>query len=128
MIKPIRDEQTYNDALERIERLWGAEIDTPEGDELEVLMTLVEAYEDKYYPMPPSDPVEAILFRMEQMDLVRKDLEQFIGPKSRVSDILNRKRALSLAQVVKLHRGLGISYESLIGSNLAADSLLSSTT
>lgn len=120
MIKPIRDEQTYNDALERIEKLWSAEIDTPEGDELEVLMTLVEAYEDKYYPMPPSDPVEAILFRMEQMDLARKDLEQFIGPKSRVSDVLNRKRALSLAQVVKLHRGLGIPYESLIGSNVAA--------
>lgn len=116
MIKPIRDEQTYNQTLSRIEELWGAEIGTPEGDELEVLMTLAEAYEDKHYPMPPSDPVEAIIFRMEQMDLARKDLEQFLGPKSRVSDVLNRKRPLSLPQIVKLHRGMGIPYESLIES------------
>ena len=120
MMKPIRDEQSYNDALKRIEKLWGAQADTPLGDELEVLMTLVEAYEDKYYPMPPSDPVEAILFRMDQMDLARKDLESFLGPKSRVSDVLNHKRTLSLTQIVKLHRGMGIPYECLIdGSRVA---------
>ena len=120
MVKPIRDEKSYNEAIERIEALWGSQIDTPDGDELDVLMTLVEAYEDKYYPMPPSDPVEAILFRMEQMDLRRKDLEQFIGPKSRVSEVLNRKRTLSMKQIVKLHNGMGIPYESLINDNLMA--------
>ncbi|MEN8134938.1 MAG: helix-turn-helix domain-containing protein [Thermodesulfobacteriota bacterium] len=114
-IKPIKDEQTYLKALARVEALWGAPIDSPEGDELEVLMTLVEVYEEKNYPMPPSDPVEAIRFRMEQMDIKRKDLESYIGSKSRVSEILNRKRSLSMNQVIKLHRGLGIPYECLLG-------------
>lgn len=117
-IKPIRDEQTYNQSLNRIEELWGAEPGTPNGDELDVLLTLVELYEEKHYPMPPSDPVDAILFCMEQMDLSRKDLEQFLGPKSRVSDVLNRKRTLSMKQVVKLHRGMGIPYENLIDANM----------
>lgn len=120
MVKPIRDEKSYNEALKRIESLWGSEIGTPEGDELDVLMILVEAYEDKQYPMPPSDPVEAILFRMEQMDLGRKDLERYMGPKSRVSDVLNRKRLLSMKQIVKLHHGMGIPYESLIDESLRA--------
>ena len=120
MVKPIRDEKSYEEALKRIELLWGSEIGTPEGDELDVLMILVEAYEDNQYPMPPSDPVEAILFRMEQMDLRRKDLEAFIGPKSRVSDVLNRKRLLSMKQIVKLHHGMGIPYESLIDESLRA--------
>ena len=120
MIKPIKDEQSYNQSLKRIEELWGAGIGTPEGDELDVLMTLVEAYEQKHYPMPPSDPVEAILFRMEQMDLRRKDLEPFLGPKSRVSDVLNRKRSLSMKQIVNLHKGLEIPYESLIDTNMVA--------
>ncbi len=114
-IRPIKDERTYLKALARIETLWGASVDSPEGDELEVLMTLVEAYEDKNYPMPPSDPVEAIRFRMEQMGINRKDLEDYIGPKSRVSEIMNRKRSLSMNQVIKLHRGLGIPYECLLG-------------
>ena len=114
-IKPIKDEQTYLKALARIDVLWGSPIDSPAGDELEVLMTLVEVYENKNYPMPPSDPVEAIRFRMEQMDIKRKDLESYIGPKSRVSEILNRKRSLSMNQVIKLHRGLGIPYECLLG-------------
>jgi HTH-type transcriptional regulator/antitoxin HigA len=120
MVKPIRDEKSHNKALKRIESLWGSEIGTPEGDELEVLMVLVETYEDKHYPMPPSDPVEAILFRMEQMDLGRKDLEAFMGPKSRVSDVLNRKRRLSMKQIVRLHHGMDIPYESLIDENLSA--------
>lgn len=114
-IKPIKDELTYLKALARIETLWGASVDSPEGDELEVLMILVEAYEDKNYPMPQSDPVEAIRFRMEQMGINRKDLEDYIGPKSRVSEIMNRKRSLSMNQVIKLHRGLGIPYECLLG-------------
>ena len=114
MIKPIRDEQSYNEALARVEALWGAEPDTADGDELEVLMTLVEAYEKKHYPMPASDPIEAILFRMDQLNLSRQDLEQYLGSKGRVSEVLNRKRTLSLPQVIKLHRGLNIPYESLI--------------
>ena len=113
-MKPIKDEKIYKERLNRIEKLWGAEPDTPEGDELDVLLVLVEAYEEKHYPVPPSDPVDAILFRMEQMDLNRRDLEQFLGPKSRVSDVLNRKRPLSLPQIKKLHKGLGIPYENLI--------------
>ncbi len=118
MIKPIKNEQSYKQVLERIEELWGAEVDTPDGDELDVLLTLVEAYEEKHYSMPPSDPVNAIIFCMEQMDLSRKDLEQFLGPRSRVSDVLNRKRTLSMKQVVNLHRGMGIPYENLIDANM----------
>ena len=115
-MKPIKDKQTYQKSLKRIEEIWGAEPDTPEGDELDILLILIEAYEEKHYPIPPSDPVDAILFRMEQMDLDRRDLEQFLGPKSRVSDVLNRKRPLSLPQIKKLHKGMGIPYESLIKS------------
>ena len=115
-MKPIKDKQTYQKSLKRIEEIWGAEPDTPEGDELDILLILLEAYEEKHYPIPPSDPVDAILFRMEQMDLDRRDLEQFLGPKSRVSDVLNRKRPLSLPQIKKLHKGMGIPYESLIKS------------
>ncbi len=120
MIKPIRDEQSYNQSLKRIEELWGSEQGTLEGDELDVLLTLVEVYEEKHYPMPPSDSVEAILFRMEQMGLRRKDLEKFLGPKSRVSDVLNRKRSLSMKQVINLHYGMDIPYESLLDSNMVA--------
>ena len=115
-MKPIKDKQTYQKSLKRIEEIWGAEPDTPEGDELDILLILIEDYEEKHYPIPPSDPVDAILFRMEQMDLDRRDLEQFLGPKSRVSDVLNRKRPLSLPQIKKLHKGMGIPYESLIKS------------
>ncbi|MEW6668993.1 MAG: transcriptional regulator [Thermodesulfobacteriota bacterium] len=115
-MKPVKDEQAYKESLKRIEDLWGAEPDTPEGDDLDVLLVLVEAYEEEHYPIPPSDPVNAILFRMEQMNLERKDLERFLGPKSRVSEVLNRKRPLSLPQIKKLHKELGIPYESLIES------------
>ncbi len=115
-MKPIKDEKTYQKSLKRIEALWGAEPDTPRGDELDILLVLVDAYEEKHYPIPPSDPVNAILFRMEQMNIDRKALEQYLGPKSRVSDVLNRKRPLSLPQIKKLHKGLGIPYESLIES------------
>ena len=120
MITPIRDEQSYNQSLKRIEVLWGAKLGTPEGDELDVLMTLVEVYEEKHFPMPPSDPVEAILFRMDQMGLRRKDLERFLGPKSRVSDVLNRKRSLSMKQVINLHYGMDIPYENLLEANMVA--------
>lgn len=115
-MKPIKDELVYQETLGRIEELWGAEPDTPQGDELDILLVLVEAYEEKHYPIPPSDPVEAILFRADQMNLDRKALEKFLGPKSRVSEVLNRKRPLSLPQIKRLHKGLGIPYESLLGA------------
>ncbi|RAP36797.1 transcriptional regulator [Legionella quinlivanii] len=114
MIKPIHNENDYKIALERVEALWGAKQDTPAGDELDVLLVLIEGYENKNHQMPPSDPVDAIHFLMDQMNLTRKDLEAFLGPKSRVSDVLNRKRHLTLPQIVKLHKELHIPYESLI--------------
>ena len=115
-MKPIKTEKIYQETLKRIEKLWGAEPDTLEGDELDILMVLVESYEDKNYPMPPSDPVDAINFQMDQLGINRKELQKFVGPKSRVSDILNRRRPLSLAQIKKLHKGMGIPYESLLGT------------
>lgn len=114
MIKPIYNEETYQKTLTRVETLWGAQQNTPEGDELDVLLILIEAYENKNYVIPASDPVEAILFLMDQKNLKRKDLEVFLGPKSRVSDVLNRKRHLTMQQIVSLHKGLHIPYESLI--------------
>ena len=114
-IRPIKSEHDYEHALARVDELMGAEPDTPEGDELEVLATLVEAYEDKQFPIEPPDPVEAILFRMEEMDLTRKDLEPYIGSRHRVSEVLNRKRELSLNMIRRLHEGLGIPLENLIG-------------
>tara|TARA_R110002072_G_scaffold172728_1_gene326933 strand:- start:10349 stop:10669 length:321 start_codon:yes stop_codon:yes gene_type:complete len=104
--------------LARTELIWGTEIGTPDGDELDVLLTLLEVYEARHYPMPPSDPVEAIKFCMHQMNLSPKDLQQYIGLKSRVSDVLNRKRKLSIRQIVKLHKGMNIPYESLINENM----------
>jgi len=92
-----------------------AESGTDEGDELEVLATLVEVYEEKHFPIGAADPVEAILFRMEQQDLKRKDLEAFIGSRHRVSEVLNRKRGLSLDMIRRLHAGLGIPLEALVG-------------
>ena len=117
-IKPIRNDIDYQNALSRLETLWGAKPDTAEGDELDVLMVLVEVYEKDHYPMPPSDPINAILFLMDQLNLNRKDLEFYLGPKSRVSDVLNRKRSLTLHQIINLHRGLHIPYECLINEQL----------
>ncbi len=114
MIKPIHHENDYQMALKRVEALWGSPQDTTESDELDVLLVLIDAYENKNYPMPPPDPVDAIFFLMDQMHLNRKDLEPFLGPKSRVSDVLNRKRNLTMHQIVQLHKGLHIPYENLI--------------
>ncbi|MDP3267434.1 MAG: transcriptional regulator [Legionella sp.] len=91
-----------------------AEQDTPEGDELDVLLVLIEGYENKELSNAPSDSVDAINLLMDQMNLTCKDLEAFLGPKSRVSDVLNRKRNLTLPEIIKLHKGLHIPYESLI--------------
>ncbi len=113
-IKPIRSEKDYRKALKRIESLWDAKPKSVEYDELEVLTTLVEAYEEKQHPIDPPDPIEAIQFRMEQLGLSRKDLEPYIGPRGRVSEVLGRKRGISLSMIRKLHRGLGIPAEVLL--------------
>ena len=115
-IHPIKTEADYDHALAEINELWGAEPDTPEGDRLDILMTLVEAYETKHYPIDPPDPVDAILFRMEQKGLTRRDLVPILGSRSRVSEVLNRKRTLSLDMVRKLHKQLNIPLESLVGT------------
>lgn len=113
-IRPIKTEQDYDAALAEIEALWGAPADTPDGDRLDVLLTLVEAYEARHHPVDPPDPIDAILFRMEQQGLDRKDLEPYIGHSGRVSEILNRKRPLTLAMIRKFWEGLHIPLESLI--------------
>jgi HTH-type transcriptional regulator/antitoxin HigA len=113
-IKPIRSEADYRAALAEVERLWGAPFGTPDGDRLDVLATLIDAYEAEHHPMDPPDPVEAIKFRMEQQGLTRKDLEDIIGTRTRIADVLNRKRNLSIAMIRRLHDRLGISAEVLI--------------
>jgi HTH-type transcriptional regulator/antitoxin HigA len=113
-LKPIRTEDDYEKALADVERLWGAKSGTPEGDRLDVLATLIDAYEANHHPIDPPDPIEAIRFRMEQQGLTRKDLEPMIGPRNRVADVLNRKRGLSIEMIRRLHDRLGISAEVLI--------------
>lgn len=113
-IKPIKTEQDYQNAIKRIEELWGAKKDTPEGDEMDLLVTLVEAYEIKHYPIAPPDPIDAIKFRMEQMGMTNADMIKYLGSQSRVSEILNRKRALSLKMVKSLYKGLKIPAEVLL--------------
>src|SRR5207302_9749170 len=113
-IKPIRTKADYRAALKQIDKLMLAERDTPEGERLDILVTLVEAYERKHFPMDLPDPVAAIRFRMEQSALSPKDLVPMIGRLNRVYEVLNRKRPLTLKMVWRLHRGLGIPAESLI--------------
>ena len=116
-IHPIKTIDDYRAALSRIEALMDATPGTKAGDELDILATLVEAYERKHFPIDAPDPVAAILFRMEQLGLDRKALEPFLGGRSRVSEVLNRKRTLSMNQIRKLHDGLDIPYENLIGTS-----------
>ena len=113
-IKPIRTEADYEAALKEVERLWGAEPGTPDGDRFEVLFTLVESYEDQQYPILPPDPIEAIKYYMDSRGLYRQDLERYIGPSGRVSEVLSRKRPLTLGMIRKLNAGLGIPAEVLI--------------
>ena len=113
-IKPIRTEADYRATLREIETLMDAELDSPEGERLDVLTTLVEAWESRHYPMELPDPVEAIKFEMERRDLTVKDLEPMIGKSNRVYEILNHKRPLTLKMIWKLHEELGIPAESLI--------------
>lgn len=113
-LKPIRSEADYENGLADLERLWGAKSGTPEGDRLDVLATLIDAWESQHYPMDPPDPIDAIKFRMEQQGLTRKDLEPMIGTRTRVAEVLNRKRGLSISMIRRLHEQLGISAEVLI--------------
>lgn len=113
-IKPIKTKADYRAALKQIETLMAADLDTPAGERLDVLVTLVEAYERKHYPIDLPDPVEAIKFRMEQKGMTPKDLVPMIGRINRVYEVLSRRRPLTLAMIQRLHSELGIPAESLI--------------
>ena len=113
-IKVIKTEEDYNSALMRLEEIFDAPVNSPEGDEAELLTVLIEKYEEEHYPIEAPDPIEAIRFRMEQMNMNKKDLAEVIGYKSRVSEILSRKRKLSLNMIRQLHKKLRIPYDSLL--------------
>jgi HTH-type transcriptional regulator/antitoxin HigA len=113
-IRPIKSDNDYNNALIRIEKLWGARKDTLEGDELDLLVTLVESYEMKTYPIAPPDPIDAIKFRMEQMGLSQADMVPYLGSQSRVSEILNKKRGLTLGMIKSLYKELKIPADILL--------------
>lgn len=115
-IKPIRNDDDLHTAFQRLELIFQAPEGTPEADEMDILVTLIEAYENKHFPIGVVDPVEAIKFRMDQQGLTQKDLEPFIGSSGRVSEVLNHKRRLTLKMVKRLHDGLHIPYESLLAA------------
>jgi HTH-type transcriptional regulator/antitoxin HigA len=113
-IKPVRTKADYERALREIERMWGAKEGTPQGNQLDVLATLVEAYERKHFPIDSLDPIEAIRFRLEQQGLDHRALIGVIGGRSRVHEVMHRQRALSLAMIRRLHERFGIPAEVLI--------------
>ena len=113
-LKPIRTKADYEASLAEVERLWGARRGTRKGDRLDILATLIDAYESEHYPMDPPDPIEAIKFRMEQQGLSRKDLAEILGSRTRVAEVLNRRRGLSINMIRRLHQKLGISVDVLI--------------
>ncbi len=113
-IRAIKTEEDYNQALKRLETIFHAPTNTQEGDEAEVLSILVEKYEDEHYPIEAPGPIEAIKFRMEQMEMSNRDLAQVLGYKSRVSEIFNKRRKLNLKMIRNLHEKLKIPYESLL--------------
>jgi HTH-type transcriptional regulator/antitoxin HigA len=113
-VKPIRTEADYESTLAELERLWGAKAGTPKGDRLDVLATLIDAYEDEHYPIDPPEPIEAIKFRMEQQGLSRKDLEGIIGTRTRIAEVLNGRRSLSINMIRRLNQTLGIPADILI--------------
>lgn len=113
-IKVIKTEEEYHQALSRLEVIFDAPADSKEGDEADLLGMLIEKYEDEHFPIDAPDPIEAIKFRMDQMDMDNNDLAKIIGYKSRVSEIFNRKRKLSIKMIRKLHDELKIPYECLL--------------
>jgi HTH-type transcriptional regulator/antitoxin HigA len=113
-IRPIKSEADYAQALYLAETLFAARPDTPEGDMLDILVTLIEAYEAHVHSILPPEPIEALIYHMKSRDLTRRDLEPYIGNRARVSEILNRRRPLTLEMIRKLHSGLGIPAEILI--------------
>ena len=113
-IKPIKTEADYEAALKEIEKLWGSNYGSPEGDKLDVLVTLAEAYEEEHHPIMSPDPIEAILHYMENQGLSECDLEPYLGSRPCVSAVLNRQRSLSLDMIRKLHNGLGIPADVLV--------------
>jgi HTH-type transcriptional regulator/antitoxin HigA len=115
-IRPIKTEEDYNAALARVSDLMDAEPGSEADEELDVLATLVSAYEDEHFPIASPDPAEAIRFRMEQMGIGRKDLEPYLGSRSKVSEVLNGRRNLTMKQVKRLYKGLQIPYENLMGA------------
>ena len=117
-IKPIRSEADYEVAMKEIEILMDSQLGTPDGDRMDVLVTLVEAYESKNFPIPePNDPVEVLEYYMESRGLNRSDLVAYLGSKERVSEVLNRKRGLSLEMIRRLHDGLGIPSDLIMGKH-----------
>jgi len=120
-IKPVRTDEDYQAALKEIEKLLESQPGTLEGDRLDVLVTLVEAYEARHFPIPePDDPVEVLEYYMESRGLSRADLIPYLGSKERVSEVLNRKRGLSLLMIRRLHEGLKIPTDLLIGKQTNA--------
>jgi HTH-type transcriptional regulator / antitoxin HigA len=118
-IKPIRSESDYQSTLKEIEKIMDSLPDTPEGDRMEVLVTLAEAYEASHYPIPePDDPVQVLEYYMESRGLSRSDLITYLGSKERVSEVLNRKRGLSLEMIRRLHNGLGIPADLIMGKHV----------
>jgi len=115
-IKVIKTEEEYTKALKRLEEVFHAPVDSVEGDEADLLSILIEKYENEHYPIEAPDPIEAIKFRMEQMDMSKKELAEIIGYKSRVSEIFSRKRKLTLKMIRNLHDKMNIPYESLISN------------
>jgi HTH-type transcriptional regulator / antitoxin HigA len=113
-VKPIRTEKDYEAAMAEVDALWGAKIGTAKGDRLDVLATLIDAWEAINYPIDPPDPIEAIKFRMEQQGLTRKDLEGIIGSRARIAEVLDRKRGLSIAMIRRLNAELNIPADVLI--------------
>ena len=113
-LKPIKDKIQYKEYLKIIDSLIDCEEDSPEEEALELVSILVESYESKHYPIEAPDPIEAIKMRMEEEGLMKKDLAQYFGSKSRVSEVLNRKRPLTLDMMRKIHRGMGISAKTLL--------------
>ncbi|OQX79082.1 MAG: transcriptional regulator [Bacteroidetes bacterium 4484_249] len=113
-IRPIKTEQDYNESIKRIEELWGVKKDLQERDEFDLLCTLVESYEMKHFPIAPPDPIDAIKFRMEQMGITKTDMAKYLGSQSRVSEVLNRKRQLTLKMIKSLYKELNIPAEILL--------------